>query len=80
MRKIGLGPLQEGEDEEIIASTGENLDGWCKQAIQELGRIPRYLQFFLQAIQIQKQKGPAFDRRAFFSTVLQQVESNNVYF
>jgi hypothetical protein len=75
VQEIGLGPLEEGEDKTIASECGENLDEWCKRALDELGRIPRYIQFFLENAKNQrKQKGELHDRQVFFSNILEMVK------
>jgi hypothetical protein len=73
IRQIGLGPLNKGEDMEIIAADlGEEIanNPWCKVAVESLGQIPRYIEYFLQAC---KKKPIGVDRRAFFDQILIQV-------
>jgi hypothetical protein len=72
-RQIGLGPLEEGEDMEIVtAKLSKQItdNEWCKVAVESLGRIPRYIEFFLTACVT---KTTYDDRREFFDQALTEV-------
>jgi hypothetical protein len=69
---FGLGPLEEGEDMEIVkAHLGGSTVGekWCRVAVESLGRIPRFIELFLKAC-----KTPiGLDLRDYFEKILKEV-------
>ena len=73
LHKICLGPLNKGEDMEIVtAGFGEEIANnmWCQVAIESLGRIPRYIEYFLHACNLEPIEK---DHCAYFDKILKMV-------